>query len=87
MNSIYITTPSDPKGSWRTCQIISAEISHVQNSATLKVKGVSRHENVNTTIIINDLKTFVKGEPVDSIHKYFKLKMHEATKELFKYEI
>jgi hypothetical protein len=87
MNSIYITTPSDPKGSWRTCQIVSAEISHVQNSATLKVKGVSRHENVNTTIIINDLRAFVYDEEVSSLHGYFKLKMHEATKELFKYEI
>lgn len=87
MNSIYITTPSDPKGSWRTCQIVSAEISHVKNSATLKVKGVSRYENVNTIIFINDLKKFTTGEEVSSLHGYFKLKMHESTKELFKYEI
>lgn len=83
MNTISIQTPSDAGENFRECQIIKAEINHKTNKAEIKVKGVSRHENVTTTITISDLGGFIDGKTVSSLHGYFKLKMNEKTRDLF----
>lgn len=83
MNIIHIQTPSDKPNEWRDCQLVKVNSNNKTDSAEVKVKGVARHENVTTLIIINDLSDFINGEEVRSLHGYFKLRINEESKHLF----
>lgn len=82
MNFISIQTPNEhKKNEWKVCQIIKLEVNQFKNKGVINVKGVARSNSVTTLITVPDFNTLLKGEIIDSLHGYFKLKLeHQETK-------
>lgn len=82
MNFISIQTPNEPKDIWKVCQIIKLEVNQFKNNGSIHVKGIARSNSVTTLITVNDFSGLLKGEVINSLHGYFKLKLEsETTKE------
>lgn len=81
MNFISIQTPNEPKDIWKVCQIIKLEVNQFKNTGSIHVKGIAKSNSVTTLITVNDFNTLLKGESINSLHGYFKLKLEsEETK-------
>jgi len=82
MNFISIQTPNEAKDNWKVCSIIKVEVNQYKNSGSISVKGIARSNSVTTAIKISDFNSLFKGEVINSLHGYFRIKLeHQETKE------
>lgn len=83
MNFISIQTPNEHKNNeWKVCHIIKLEVNQFKNNGSIHVKGIAKSNSVTTSISIPDFNSLFKGDVIDSLHGYFKLKLeHQETKE------
>lgn len=80
MANILIQSPTEKKdNSWLNCTIKSVSFNNVTNSGTIRVTGIVKTNLVETPIHLKDIEKLLRGEVVESLHKYFKVQVLNET--------